>query len=808
MFIAWVLFPLVLMAVCLGCGLIVERVAGWHMPGALLPGTGLAVVIVAATLTTDRSATAKLTTPLVIALAILGYLSSWRRLRSLQPDGWTLALGLVVFAMCAAPVVVSGQATFLGYFQDTDQAFHLELVSWLMDHGRSVGGVYLYSNSAVPALLYEYINSMYPLGADVALGSVRPLIGQDLAWVLQPYMAMTMAFGGLAVNELLRGVVTSRPLRALCAFTAVMSGLAYAFYLQAGIKEVATTSLITMTVVMVVQTLSRPLRIRAIAPLAVVSLAGLDVVSITIVPWIGIPLAVYALIVLWRQRTALRHGVAWRTFLALGAAAIIVLALGSPILAGASTFASVAGSTLSTKGILGNLAAPLSKWQVLGIWPSGDFRFRPLSYQTPTYVLLWIALASAVVAIVWMLRRRAYGPLLLLISSGVSALYLLSRASPYAASKVLMIFSPVAVLTAMIGAVALRQQFRRVGSVGWALAAIIAGGVVWTDALGYHDSSVAPQTRLQDLATIGSRFAGQGPTFYDLWDTLPVYFLRQASPMIPNSFAGPVPLRPGVTARSATQLTATWDPNVLTLSEIEREHLLVLDRLPLTSRPPANFRLVYQDADYHVWRRTRSPQVLAHLSFGDGGPTPPAPASCGQVRRIAATARRDHARLAYVVRPSMPTLIPTEAAHTPAWSPQQASGDRSAYYLHLPQVTGSANGFVHVPRSGRYQVWVQGSLSRRLGFWVGRKFVGSVANQTGQGAQSEHVGSVELSAGTQPVQALRPAADLAPGDPVIGDLLGPVILTRSDEPPAVHEIAPARARTLCGRSLEWLEVVR
>src|ERR1019366_9551243 len=99
MVVAWLLFPLVLLAVCLGCGLAVERVAGWRLSGALLPSLGLALVIVVTTLTTVRAITAPLTTEVVVLFALAGYATSWRRLRMLRPEPWALAVGLGVFAV-------------------------------------------------------------------------------------------------------------------------------------------------------------------------------------------------------------------------------------------------------------------------------------------------------------------------------------------------------------------------------------------------------------------------------------------------------------------------------------------------------------------------------------------------------------------------------------------------------------------------------------------------------------------------------------------------------------------------------------
>src|ERR1700736_3091523 len=120
MIVAWVLFPLVLLAVCLGCGLAVERVAGWRLPGAVIASVGLALVIVVATLMTYKGATAKFTTAAVVVLAVAGDASSIGRVRELRPERFSLEVGLCVFGVLAAPVVLSGNATFLGYFELND----------------------------------------------------------------------------------------------------------------------------------------------------------------------------------------------------------------------------------------------------------------------------------------------------------------------------------------------------------------------------------------------------------------------------------------------------------------------------------------------------------------------------------------------------------------------------------------------------------------------------------------------------------------------------------------------------------------
>jgi len=361
----------------------------------------------------------------------------------------------------------------------------------------------------------------------------------------------------------------------------------------------------------------------------------------------------------------------------------------------------------------------------------------------------------------------------------------------------------------MLGAVALHDSGRRVE--GWGLAAVIAAGVLWTNALGYHDSSVAPQARFRELAAIGARFDGRGQAFYNVYDTFAVYFLRREAVAVPGTW-GSAAERAGLPPRAPGQAELAWDPNDLAQSYLQSFRLLVLGRSPSLSRPPADYRLVYQGRYYDVWQRTTAPAVLQHISLTGGLDPRPMP-SCRSVVRTGALAAHEHARLAYVSRPTAPTLIPTQAPHPQSWVQTTANGDGDPDLLQLSQEPGAATGMIRIATPGRYRVWLEGSLSRRVAVWVGRRFVGSVVHQLGSPGQFLQVGTVYLAAGAQSVQILRPASDLAPGNVVpgyagTGELLGPLVLVRDSNPPAVREIASRQAGSLCGRSLEWIEIVR
>jgi hypothetical protein len=807
---AWVLFPAALLAVCLGLGLLVERLAGARLPGAVLVSVGLALLIVVATLTTYKNATANLTTPLVVALALAGYASSRARIRELRPDRFALTVGLLLFAVLAAPVVLSGNAAWLGYFQLNDSAIHFALIDQLLAHGRDLSGLKL---SSYHDLLHQYISTDYPVGSQVALGAIRPLVAQDVAWVFQPYLAVLLSLGGVAIYELLDGVVSSRPLRALCAFVAGQAGLVYAFYLQASIKELATSWVLTLIVVLVFRTLSDQLSVRRLVPLAIATVAAFDVLSVAIVPWLGVPLAVFAAVALNRARSAIALLPRRRAAIvgALGVVALGILA--APVIATGKGAFNVLSSQLTKHGDLGNLAHPLSKWEMLGIWPSGDFRVSLSGYahqiQSGALLaegLIALAVGSALLGTAWALRRRAGAPLLLLVGSGTASIYLLARASPYAGSKVLMICSVAIVIVVMLGAAALHDFGSRLGRVGalpgWALAVVLAGGVLWTNVDAYGSAKLAPRAKYGELASIGDRFAGQGPTFYTLGDEFAVHFLRRDQLLDP--VISRVIVRGGVPPRLTNQaLHAPWDLDEVDESSLQGFRLLVLGRSPLISRPPADYRLAYRGRFFEVWRRASTPRVLAHLPLGAAG-YPASVPSCSAVMTLASQASRERARLAYATRPDRILLGPTQVRYKGRAEPTPRIGPYGETATDLRQ--GVLRGGLVVRAPGRYDVWLNGSFSRQLEVHVDGRFVGQTSYEIGPPGQYLRIGSVSLAAGAHTVSIVIPSEPLAPGE-LSNQLLGPVVLAPPPGADPAQEVPPARARSLCGRELDWIEVL-
>ena len=112
-------------------------------------------------------------------------------------------------------------------------------------------------------------------------------------------------------------------------------------------------------------------------------------------------------------------------------------------------------------------------------------------------------------------------------------------------------------------------------------------------------------------------------------------------------------------------------------------------------------------------------------------------------------------------------------------------------------------------RPGRYTVWAEGSFDRAYPIWIdGRKVGEAGPRQLGPPAQFVRAGTVTVRAGSLPVRVVRPGDNLAPGDGGTQRQLGPVFLQPPADDRAVRFISPRDYRALCGRRLDWVEIVR
>ena len=188
--LSWVLFPLVLAAIGAGWGAIVERAAG--DPGRRRPAraarAGGRARRSPGTLTAfPRSAPAAVTVVAVGAVAGLVFAWPGRRLRRGRcSPRWASCWPM------ARPCCSPGRRRSWAVVKLDDTSTWFNIIDNVISHGRSVAGL----PPSTYSLNFGQANPAYPLGAFMLPGVARALIGVDIAWVFQPYLACCGGGGG------------------------------------------------------------------------------------------------------------------------------------------------------------------------------------------------------------------------------------------------------------------------------------------------------------------------------------------------------------------------------------------------------------------------------------------------------------------------------------------------------------------------------------------------------------------------------------------------------------------------------------
>ena len=467
--VPWLVYPALLGAVSFGCGLLLERVSGLRLPGTLVVPCGFAVLALVAQLAVMTSITADLATPAVLVVAAAGF-AGGRPLRRLRIDWPAASAAAGSLAAYAAPIVLSGAATFAGYIKLDDDSTLAALVDRAMDHGRDVSGLEPSTYLRVVDLL---LDEGYPLASLLPMGVGGEILREDILWLYQPTMAFMAAMLALGLYELAGKVVEAPWLRALAAWVGAQSALLYGYALWGGIKEMGTAWALPVLAALVPAAV-RSERARELIPLAAVSALLLGVLNAGALVWLAPALGV-ALVMLLRER-GLRG-----TLSPVGAFTGFLVLFALPTIVSAPAFLA---SNIVSYDPIANLGAPLDPLQIAGIWPAGDFRDDPDS-ATAAKALLLVAILAAAAAVAWALRRREW-PIPLYVCGAVgSALILWAASTAWIEGKAFATAAPAIPFAAVLFA-ALLARSGRVAE-GVALGAIVVGGVLWSNVLQYHD---------------------------------------------------------------------------------------------------------------------------------------------------------------------------------------------------------------------------------------------------------------------------------------------------------------------------------
>ena len=798
--LAVLVFPLLLAALSLGAGLLVQRLAGMALPALLLAPLGFAAIVGVSQVTTWSGVTAPLTPVVLVVVAVAGAvlgrreaLARWRARRSGWWWGWSA--GLAAYLAAAAPVILTGHVTFPGYLMDTTGAVQLLGAERLIAEGHS----FEIPNSGTGLVLNGFFGTGYPSGGHTAFAGVGKLTGVELMWLYAPYLAALLGLTALSLAFLARRAGLERPAAAIAGFLAAVPALVYAYLLQGSIKEIALLpTLMLLGALIVLARESAAAGPRAMIPLGVVGAAGWGTIGFAFTPWLG--LAALAILALgWSALPGDGRARVRTVAIGAGAAGLALVLLALPTVADLKTSLDQATNVTDANAAAvadpGNLLRPLLKVQTLGVWLGSSHRGDP-EHLTQTYVLIGVMAVAIMLGLVWLLRRRNWALLAVVAVAAIVWLVLTPRATTWTAAKLLVLLSPVAVLAACVGAFG-RLGLRRLD--GLLLGAAIALGVLASDAYLYHSTTMAPQQRFDELRQVGERFAGVGPTLTPDFDEYALYLLREMAPDGPGNSRK---IQPWSSPQGDFfPYGVTVDVDGLDPRLVDRMQAIVVRRSAFKSRPPGDFALAWRGNDYEVWRHASdTPAAREHLALGEGA-QPGGAASCRTLRALAVRGRESGARQLRFA-PRTPNVAPD--MRRVRGTPLVVAQPDGAVFFAGP---GTVTVRVDVPRTGTYRLWTQGNVGRALTATIDGRAAGSVANDSGGDGNVLRFDAVPLAAGTHVLRIRRGGGGLAPGDAAFTNIRAIALEPVADEGHPVDTLPLGGWRSLCGRQLDWVETV-
>ena len=421
---------------------------------------------------------------------------------------------------------------------------------------------------------------------------------------------------------------------------------------------------------------------------------------------------------------------------------------------------------------------------------------------------MWLAGAACVVGGAWALRRRNLAIPLALLAGLAAVVIVTPRASIYYDAKTYVAAAPALALASAAGVLALARGGGALRVAGVLAGALLAAGVIASDAYVYSGAWVTPRYRFQELAQVADRTRGQGPLLVDDYEQWAPYILRGSRPWIEHTFRVPYARfsHPGSIAP-----VRPLDADDYQLQHIEMFPLVLVRRDPYGSRLPSNFAPAFETKRYVLWRRS-GPAPRMHLPSGSDGYLGAAPLVCRggvparpSVRALLGTARR----LRLPVRAALAPPAPIVAIPGRGWA-----GFHSVPLFKpktfLSIAGGSGSGFVEV-QPGRYYAWIAGSLGPGIVLYArpigqaGFARVGGAADDMGLPALWQPIGVAQLQSRTviHVTAAHRAWWRASSRHP---NIVGPVVFTRVGATTRVVQVPAGRASSLCGRRIDWLEI--
>jgi hypothetical protein len=794
-----IVYPCVFALVCVGTGLAVDRASGRFLPAVMLPALGAAALIGVSQLTTYVPSIAPATPYVFAALGAGGIALEWRRVsaaaRRWRSRGWQLSLPILVYLVALAPVLASGHTSFSAYQVLTDSAFHMMGADFLIRHGQNYAHLDLRNSYGL--YINGYYGTGYPSGADTLFGGSAFLVGLPLIWTFQPFNAFMLATAVGPAWVLTRRIGLTGAWAALAAASISVPALVYAYELIGSVKEITALPMI-MTLGALVVLRDRWLRgpPRRAAPFALAAAAGVSALGVGFGAWVLASAAVLAVVMVSDVANHRQRGAAALMLVAAGAGVATLAALPTWLHAPASAQGTATVAATSNPGNLS--AGPLQTSQVFGTWLTGLYTAVPTGTAAVlTYAVIAVTVIAALLGAQYLLMIRQdvfVGWLAVLV---VIAIALFAYATTWIDAKTLMLSSPIVLLLSWGGVAALVDSRHLLGA--GALALVLAGGVLASDAVQYHATDLAPLPRYEELASLNSRFAGKGPALFADFDEYALYELRDLDVGGPDFLYPPpalahVPL-PGPGGRHGEPV----DLNRVSPKALLAYPLIITRVDPLADRPPSAYRLIWQGVFYDVWgRRRHAPAAFAHVAFYRHS-------LAANLTRCPSVARFAAEHDGHLVAALAPEIVAVDFARA---APRAAVQHKK---LNLLAGSGRVAVTFSVPHAGRWDLWLLGEIMPAVEVSIDGHSGATVADQlSGNGATPDPVGpfGVTLAAGRHRLTFTDAGSSLAPG--AGGDaLLNRIFLTPAgaDDRDGLRSASAADWPSLCSGRFEWIEAV-
>jgi hypothetical protein len=507
-------------AICgssLAIGQAAVRLCGGRSWSWLSPAVGLALLCAVCWGTVRMPGDGVVSALVVAVLTIAAVAYLWGRVEDggeALRAGWPVALGALLAA--SLPFLVEGHFGILGTSFNPDMSQHL-LAADRLSEGHSS----------------QLLNQGYPLGPHSIVVALNKGLGIGL---VQGFSGLTVA---VAILASLTTLAAFRELPVLPRTAgALLVGLAYitASYLAQGAFKETMQALYLLAFVLALRETDRTwasLQLRFV-PAALIAVGSIYTYSFPSLIWLAPALVLWAIAQFVRTPTQSASAVGGDdredspgrgsprsetgpAARALGLALVVFLVLALPELGRMLDFHSFETFDPNGPGV-GNLFGQISPFEVLGIWPSGDFRLAPGDGAVPAvgyYLGIAFGLALLAYGVIQLWRRRESA---ILAGLGAAALaYAAARVAgtPYTAAKAIEIAAPLVALAILL------PLFRRLCVPGgrkgalppWVSVAaalfVVAAGVC--SLLALANAPVGPTSYSSKLSEY-RRLVGAGPT--------------------------------------------------------------------------------------------------------------------------------------------------------------------------------------------------------------------------------------------------------------------------------------------------------